>query len=412
MIRKGLFSLLSSSAGSQFISLLAAPILLRQYSPSQFGLYSFMTSMATIASVVMCGRLDMAIALAENSFQARRVLKAANLVSLLTATALAPLVAVSFILSDQGVIFLCALVSAIALAFFQAQCAFLLRAGKFGSVGNVRVINAALLAVVQIGIGMLFKMTRGMLLGYVVVAIGMVVVVQVYVIGFRMEFLSLVRLRVVARLYIGFLRYDIFSAFLNSFSSQVPVILFKLMFGDAVAGFYSVANRMLTLPVSVIGANVSQVFYQAAAERSRSGAEIGPMMRRWMIGLFVIGVLAFLPVLIRGEWLFIVLGGSKWAGSGSIAKLLIPWLFVHFVVSPFFVSFSVWGKLKTMLAFNVGLLGVRLSVVLCIYKLMPGDWRACVLGYSLVSSILYLGMIVPLFRHRELEKSKAQQCFN
>ena len=70
----------------------------------------------------------------------------------------------------------------------------------------------------------------------------------------------------------NFLVYGTWSALLNTASQQLPVLLLAFYFSPKIVGFFALGKTVLSIPLSIVGGAVSQVFFQKASEaHNRSG---------------------------------------------------------------------------------------------------------------------------------------------
>ena len=69
-------------------------------------------------------------------------------------------------------------------------------------------------------------------------------------------------------------RFPIFSTWggaFNSAGAQLPPLLFATFFSSAAAGLYILAHRVLSLPLTLVGNAIGNVFFSSAAEAHRNG---------------------------------------------------------------------------------------------------------------------------------------------
>src|SRR5690606_8732501 len=83
--------------------------------------------------------------------------------------------------------------------------------------------------------------------------------------------LSLAGAKVMANRYRRFPIYSSGEGLLNTAGLQLPPLLFAALFSPAAAGLYALANQILSLPMSLIGGAVGQVFFSQAAQAHRDG---------------------------------------------------------------------------------------------------------------------------------------------
>ena len=71
---------------------------------------------------------------------------------------------------------------------------------------------------------------------------------------------------------IDFPRYSLPASMINILSAQSPIIILKLLFGEATAGIYALVNRVMGAPSQLIAGATGEVYRQKASdEYNRNG---------------------------------------------------------------------------------------------------------------------------------------------
>ena len=133
--------------------------------------------------------------------------------------------------------------------------------------------------------------------------------------------------------YRRFPLYDSAAGLLNVASSQAPVLLFALLFSPALAGYYSLALRIVSAPNALIGKAISQVLLPNLVSARRQGQAAQLVVRL----LNILSWLAFLPfavvALLAGDMVHLVFG-AEWAPAASVLAWTAVWAAVQFVTAP------------------------------------------------------------------------------
>jgi O-antigen/teichoic acid export membrane protein len=85
--------------------------------------------------------------------------------------------------------------------------------------------------------------------------------------------LNITRLRMTASTYQKFPLYTAPSSLLNSLALTLPVPLISGAFGVDAAGQFSIASRVLLLPLALVGASIGDVFHNRVSLLSREHPE-------------------------------------------------------------------------------------------------------------------------------------------
>ena len=150
------------------------------------------------------------------------------------------------------------------------------------------------------------------------------------------------------------------TALLDSFSMQLPVFIISNLFTSSLLGQYSFAFRLVNLPLTLITANLGQIFFEEFSTRYRQSVEQGRrfLFKTWR-NLFFIGLVPFSILLIFGSDLFALVFGPDWEVAGRVTQTMAPLLFLMFISSPTSNAYLTLGKQKIAFIFGAALLVFR-----------------------------------------------------
>ncbi len=161
------------------------------------------------------------------------------------------------------------------------------------------------------------------------------------------------RLLQAAKKYIGFPQYLIVAHGFSSITLQMPVFLLGAYFSAPVAGFYSLTQRVLGAPSTVVAGALGDVFRQEASRSYAQNGRCDDIYRstfRKLLGLSLVPALIFF---FAAPSLFPILFGSAWRISGEFAQILTPVMFVRFITSPLSSMYLIAQRQKLDLAWQV-----------------------------------------------------------
>lgn len=360
---------------AQVLSILVAPVLSRLYAPEAFGTAAVFNSIVTILGVIACLRYELAIMLPESDEDAANLLVASLGITLLI-----------FVLSAIPVLFarysVASLLKAPDLALYMwgiplvilARGVFLAlnywnsRMKHFGRLSIAQVSKSVMVNGFQLGVAVIGQAHAGGLIGSTVlgaVTVSAVLARQIWRDDKRI-FMQNIRLSHIfqgMRRYRKFPLFNTWSALINTGSRQLPAFFLTFFFSPTVAGYYAVGNRVLHLPISLIGSAIGQVFFQRASatyqgEESLSGLVLSLFRRLVAFGLFPTFLL-----MIVGEDLFTLVFGSQWSEAGVYAQILSPWMFFVFISSPMSTLFSILERQEAALLRDIGILVSRAATL-------------------------------------------------
>ncbi len=205
------------------------------------------------------------------------------------------------------------------------------------------------------------------------------------------------KMREVAVEYIKFPLYQLPTLLLNSLSQSLPVFLFAAYFSPEVVGFYGLANKVLRQPIYLIGDSLKKIFLQKSAETEHTKGSHFNNLKRTILALAGIGIIPFTLLTLYGKDLFIIIFGLEWKDAGIYAQLLSPWLFTMFLNPPVNQIYLVKQKLRFLFWFNIATVALRLIAIITGYYLFK-DPFITVGFFSLAGVLLNVVFVSYAFR--------------
>lgn len=374
------------------ITLAATPVLTRLYGPDTFGLLGVFSALVALGALIGTGRYEQAIALPADVNDAASLVRWARRLALATSLATCLILpwreAVALRLGHAEIAdWLWALPPAIWLtAEIQIAAAWAVRRSEYGQLARARVAQALTTAAAQLA----------------TFAAGSAALLAGLLAGLGVQWHALARLhakpaadaappRSLAQRYRTFPLYVLPAVLIDTASIQIPALFGSRWFDLAFVGQYTLAARILSLPVTLANTALAPVFYQTFGLRS-PGERRGFLFRTWL-KLAVVGVAAYLPLACFGERLFGLVLGPGWETGGAIAVVLTPMYFAMFISSPTSGALHVLQGQHYSLGFSLCYLahrfagfwlGAHLGDYLLGLALVGGGEIATILGYNAV----------------------------
>ena len=334
---------LSSATGmGMLLSVAAAPLLTRLYHPSDFGLLSVYSSVFYMVVAVASLRYDFALPLAKGERSAANLLAVCGLLLCVTTGLLVGATAIwGQELCDwlgRGdllpVLWLlpCGFVAAGA---FQILNYWSVRHKAYSGLARANIARSSTEAATQIGMGLAAVGPVGLLLG----------VVGGYIVAASLQIKSTLQrdwqlLRQVQRrrmLHVArrFRSYPTFAApasFLNSAGLRMPPLILLACYNPVVVGWFALSQRVLGLPMRLVGKSISDVYFGEAAECVRERPEDLMGMLRRTVGRLTIAALPLLLFAVVAPAVFAIVFGSEWRAAGEYCRVLVVCYAIGFVV--------------------------------------------------------------------------------
>ncbi|EME7182949.1 MULTISPECIES: oligosaccharide flippase family protein [Enterococcus] len=140
--------------------------------------------------------------------------------------------------------------------------------------------------------------------------------------------------------------------FINSLSYNILNFFINGLFGATVFGFYSLAFRILGMPLNVISQNFSKVFFKDASDEWNSEGKFTASLRKHTLILLVISISFLVGAIFLGPILFKIVFGSEWETTGIYVQILAPMFAVRLIVSSLTPAFLIVKKQNMELVFQ------------------------------------------------------------
>lgn len=404
---RNVLTVLSGATIAQVIPVLVSPLLTRLYTPADLGGLALFVAVVTVLVVLATGRYELAILLPRSER---------------TAFDLAAIAAGLAVMSCGAgmvitVMFLDRIASTLALGsdpwwlYFVPPCVMMMgvyqalnywynRRGQYRMLAGSRVAQASTMCSVQVAAGGATGGALGLIGGY---AAGQAASIAVIVRATRSELLlrlravRVARLRIAARRYRSFPIYMVPGHLANIISAQAPVLLLATLYGPAVAGLYSLAERVLVAPTSIVGAAIGDVYRQQAALAYQRAGNCRELFLRTARRLFLIALVPLVLSVVGGPVVFELVFGVIWRPAGEIVALLGAMIFFQLISSPLSQTVLLAGMQQLDLVWQLLRLALAFASIYAGFVL-DGGYLLSIGLYAVSQSLLHVMHSVMQYR--------------
>ncbi|MBA3530446.1 MAG: oligosaccharide flippase family protein [Ardenticatenales bacterium] len=358
---------------AQGITVLASLILGRLYLPEDFGILSLYGSIIAMLLVLASWRYEIAIPMPEDEEGAINLV----VLSILLAMVMSVVVGIAqvfmgdtltrWLRAPEMLPYLWLLpLGMLGGGIYQVLNYWAIRQKAFKDIARTRFSQSFGQAAVQIGLGLFHLGPVGLLVGDIVGrtnGAGMLgsMVWQKNKAAFKR--VSLASLREIASQYRRFPLISSGSSLLNVAGLQLPVLLLAVLFGPQVVGLFALGQRVIGIPLSLIGQAVAQVYFGEASKVARTAPErLPPLYHKTLVRMLIIGAAPILLLALIGPWLFSVVFGNVWYQAGQYVQLLSLMSLGKFVASPLSQTLNIVDRQDLQLVWDIGKL---LALLLC-----------------------------------------------
>ncbi len=339
---KNVLTLITGTTLAQFVSLLAAPVLSRLFTPDDYGVLGTYLSIVTVLSLLSTARYDYVVLLPKHDADAINILGLASSI-LLIYTGIVATVIVVGVFSEVitpgklGQWIFVVPFSVFLLSLNQTLSFWHNRKKRYGFIAAKRITQTLSVAVTALTLG-LTKVTDGGLL--IANIVGTFIGVAVFVVALFMRdsgeisTISTEKMKKLGRLYIRYPKFAMPANVLSGASLELPVLFLSAYAGVFYAGQYSFMRRIVTFPMRLIGGATGEVFRQKAAQLYNDTGSCLSLYLATLKKLLLLAVPSFFLLFTVGPMLFTLVFGEAWAEAGRYVRMLVPLFFFQLIDSP------------------------------------------------------------------------------
>ena len=349
---------------AQAIPIAISPILTRLYTPKDFGVFALFIAIVSIFGSIANGRYELAIMLPRKDEDAINILALGFIINILLSLFLLFIVVLFHdnilnLLNNKDISLWLYLVpiSVFLMGCFNLLNYFNNRKKFYKDLAKANVYKSIGMAIVQVILGFFKAGAGGLISGQIFSQI-----ISNTKLFFNIKKLNLfqnirkVKIIALGKRYIDFPKFSMWAILANTLAQHLTNILISSFYGIKTLGFYSLAQRMLGMPSSLIGGSIGQVFFQEATKEKQETGKAVKTFNSTLKKLILIALPSFSILYFVVEDLFAIVFGVEWRIAGKYAQIVIPLFAIRFVVAPLTVVNSIFEKQNISLYWQISLL--------------------------------------------------------
>ncbi|WP_282160175.1 lipopolysaccharide biosynthesis protein [Ulvibacterium marinum] len=368
---RNVLTLVTGTGLAQAIPLALSPILTRLYTPADFGILAIYMSIATLGSAVVSLKYDLAIIIPEKDEDSANVTVLSIVIAFMISTMILLII---WLFGNQIAEFLVdndedsqvlskwlyfIPLSVLSMGIFNAISFWFNRKLFYSRMATSKVLNTSGMTGVQIGMGTLNFGPVGLLIGFVS---GRLLSVFYLFIKFNQKRdpafvqVSKEKMKTLSNRYKRFPYFTLPAEFTNVISNQLPVFLIGKYFGGGILGNYSLMERVLSAPISLLGKSVLDVFKQRASEDFARTGNCRHIFVKTCKTLMFLSIVPTILLFFLSPYFFGVIFGNEWRIAGEFAQIFSILFFFKFTASPLSYMFHIAEKQDYDMFWQIGLL--------------------------------------------------------
>lgn len=399
--------LLASTGTAQLIGLAAAPLLTRLYTPEHFGAFAVYSTILSMLAIAGCLRYELAIALPNRQRTGWAMFRICVIVASLTSVAAAVIlvpfgttIASYYNMGGYGYVVAVIPIALCSTALFQAQSNWALREKRYGDLALAKFGQSIPQTIGQLAFGWFGYGPIGLVAGEIIgrASGNAMLLTRRPRINNRHHRFDRKKLCKLAMYYRHFPLFSTGSALLNQASLLMPVLFITRFYGAQAAGEFALVQRVLALPMNLLGQTISTLYLAEAASlwRKKETGIRGLFWRTAVGGLFL-GVVPGIVLIAYGPELFSWIFGEAWRRAGEYSRILALAFVIRLAVSPVSQTFAILGKQPHQFVVD----GLRLTAVVAVFVIyrQPHEIMYALVGFSIVTIAFQITQMIVIDRY-------------
>lgn len=360
--------LLTGTVIAQLISFAISPILTRLYLPDEFADYNLYMRIIGFIAALATARYELSLPLPKKDEHSYLLYRISFKIALCMLIGLSFLTLFYFLFSGFDTFLVSFAAICIASAFFliisNLGTNWSIRKKDFKRISIYKMTNSGTNNVMRWLFGALGFGSFGLMLGGLIGHFSSSLVFVPKWLKIKSTFSSYKstkKTKVLLSIYKEFPTINLPHSLVDLGRDLLIATLLILYFDKNIFGWYSHSYTMLSLPASIIGLSIGQVFYSRCSELASEGKSTLPLLKKTIKTLILIAIIPFSIIFYYGEPLFAFVFGDNWANSGNFSEIMSIWFITGFLCNVVSTLPTVLHRQKEF--FYLGILTALIQIV-------------------------------------------------
>ena len=395
----------ASTMISGVIVAITLPVITKIFSASELGKYQLIVSIITSLGVISSLKYEMAIVLPKDDSIAKIIYKIAFYVLAIFSLLLCILfffvdsIIFSYLNAENILNF--SMLIPIGVFFFgtlEIIKSSLVRSKNFGAFSLAKVYQIASTQILIIIVGLINASTISLFISFISgIIISSILFLRESMISVKSKISS--SMLDIAIKYKKFPLVNTFMVFSNTISYELPVFFIIKYHSSEILGFYMLANRLLVVPMNVIGTSIGKVYFQKASEVLKDELpKLFKLYKRTTLRLIKIGLIPFFCTITFSSIIIKLIFGNDWEMASVIMQIMSFGIFFQFITSPISTTFTILNKQEISFYITIFSLLFRFLAMLYFHDSLVS------MLYALSASSVVYYLIYHIFVYRLLMK--------
>lgn len=390
-------TLVSGNILAQLIAFAAYFVLTRIYSPDDYGLFNIFYSYIEVLIIISTCKYELATVVADDDREAAAVSRFALRMNTLVSVGLLTVALVLWLtgslpgnFSQLGWMVLLIPPMVFFCGTSRIYSFLYNRFHRYSQIAISDNVNAGSGALMKILLGLLGLSQSGLPIGTVLGQAASNLNYRLRLRSLALPATTMADNKAAARKHRNFPLYVATKDFVSTFSSNLPFLWLALFFDRAEVGLFGLALTFTLQPVNLISTAFERVLYTRTAEAVHACQPIAPMMRRFLLPLAALAMVACVAAWFVAEPVFAFCFGDRWQGCGPYVQALLPWVLTFFVSSSMLFIPNVFSTQRTEFIFYIVMLVLRVAAI--IIGIGAANFLLAIRLFAIASAAVYVAL--------------------
>jgi O-antigen/teichoic acid export membrane protein len=411
-IFKDLSFLMGGTFIAQLIPILLQPLLKRLFTVEDFGIFDIYFRSVGLLAIVFSLKYEKAIVMSKTKADAVSIYLGVILLGI-TAFILTEVVLIVLIRfgvniltipDSHSVILYLIPLSALFYLINQSTQFMFIRQKRFMASSSLKIYRRSSEGLIQTGTGFsgfYWGLAVGDVIGNVTAAVAGFFRIRKEINQHRPEKL-LNSIKKNARSYDEFPKYAFPSNLLNTFVLSALTFQIFAKFSIEEVGYAELTQRMLTVPIALIGVSLGQIILQRVSAAFHKKSSVQNLFKGFLLLGILVSIPFFITIYLWGPEIFAWVFGKEWFVSGLYAKSLIVSSSFLIIISPLGQLLIGLHKIKVNSIWEIGKFLIIVSLFVIDFRSIESYLKV----YNLLLIFIYLAyLIIIVVSIRNYEKS-------
>ncbi len=392
---RNVLTLMTGTTIAQAIPIAISPILTRIYTPEDFGVFALFVSIVGIMAVVSTGKYEMSLILPKKDTFAYQLLILSGIMVLVSSIIYLFSVVIADTFYSIDAIYYLLPLTVLFIGLNNTFDKYNNRIKNYKLMSYPRLIKTTIESIVSIAFMVLLHLKTGLIWGFVLgFFVSNLTMLYINVKSFQQKAfrVSKAKMKILAKKYINFPKYNMPHAMLNTVSANAPIFLIPIFYGNATLGLYAFGLKIVMAPLGIFGQAIFNVLGQKMAEEYAKGNNIFSIYRNILKKLLVLA-LTMIPFFIFADTIFAFIFGLDWRESGEYIQYMSIWILLSFILTPFATIPHIFNKQKEALYLEIIYSLLKVSILFICGYILQLNISITLIIFALLCSLFLLGQL-------------------